>query len=90
MTPAGTTTAAAGTTVTVIINGMPVAVPRGASLGSVLHARSRALRASPAGNPRGLFCGMGVCFECVVTIDGQPERACITPVHDGMIVEVQP
>jgi predicted molibdopterin-dependent oxidoreductase YjgC len=37
--------------------------------------------------PRGLFCGMGVCFECLVTIDGRPNlRACMTPVADGMRV----
>jgi len=38
--------------------------------------------------PRGLFCGMGVCFDCLVTIDGQPNvRACMTPVHAGMTIE---
>jgi predicted molibdopterin-dependent oxidoreductase YjgC len=38
--------------------------------------------------PRGVFCGMGVCFDCLVTIDGQPNvRACLTPVQAGMIVE---
>jgi len=38
--------------------------------------------------PRGLFCGMGVCFDCLVTVDGQPNvRACITPVHAGMAIE---
>jgi predicted molibdopterin-dependent oxidoreductase YjgC len=40
--------------------------------------------------PRGLFCGMGVCFDCLVCIDGQPGRqACLTPVSDGMRVELQ-
>lgn len=35
--------------------------------------------------PRGLFCGMGVCFECLTTIDGRPnQRACMTSVADGM------
>jgi D-hydroxyproline dehydrogenase subunit gamma len=38
--------------------------------------------------PRGLFCGMGVCFDCLVTIDGQPNvRACMTPVQAGMVIE---
>jgi predicted molibdopterin-dependent oxidoreductase YjgC len=37
---------------------------------------------------RGVFCGMGVCFECLVTIDGQPnQRACMTPVRAGMKVD---
>ena len=38
--------------------------------------------------PRGLFCGMGVCFDCLVTVDGQPNvRACVTPVRAGMTIE---
>jgi predicted molibdopterin-dependent oxidoreductase YjgC len=38
--------------------------------------------------PRGLFCGMGVCFDCLVTIDGQLNvRACMTLVQAGMVVE---
>jgi predicted molibdopterin-dependent oxidoreductase YjgC len=38
--------------------------------------------------PRGLFCGMGICFDCLVTIDGQPNvRACVTPVQAGMVIE---
>jgi predicted molibdopterin-dependent oxidoreductase YjgC len=37
--------------------------------------------------PRGLFCGIGVCFDCVLTIDGHPaQRACLVPVHDGMVL----
>ena len=38
--------------------------------------------------PRGLFCGMGVCFDCLVTVDGQANvRACMTPVRAGMTIE---
>jgi len=37
--------------------------------------------------PRGLFCGMGICFECLVTVDGRPNiRACTTAAADGMRV----
>ncbi len=40
---------------------------------------------------RGLFCGMGVCQECLVTIDGVPGyRACMTPAKDGMRIKRQP
>jgi hypothetical protein len=39
------------------------------------------------GRPRGLFCGIGVCFDCLLTIDGQPaQRACLVPVRDGMVL----
>lgn len=37
------------------------------------------------GLPRGLFCGIGVCFDCLITIDGaRAERACLVPAADGM------
>ncbi len=46
------------------------------------------LRETQFGERRGLFCGMGVCGECLVTIDGiANQRACITLVRDGMVVE---
>lgn len=39
------------------------------------------------GRPRGLFCGIGACFDCLVRIDGGPPvRACLTPAGDGMII----
>ncbi len=38
--------------------------------------------------PRTLLCGMGVCFNCLTTIDGIPNlRACVTPVTEGMVIE---
>jgi len=38
--------------------------------------------------PRGLYCGMGICCECLVTINGvHAQRACITTVEDGMRIE---
>lgn len=77
--------------VTIRINGEAFAAEPGTSLASLIHSARGAFRRSPRlAEPRGLFCGMGVCFECLVTIDGQPARACITPVRDGMSVEVQP
>jgi predicted molibdopterin-dependent oxidoreductase YjgC len=38
--------------------------------------------------PRGIFCGMGTCFDCLVTINGKPDvRACMTRLTDGMRIE---
>lgn len=56
--------------------------------GALLAAGIRTLRrAEISGDPRGLFCGMGVCFECRMMIDGQPNtRACMTTVRPGMRV----
>jgi predicted molibdopterin-dependent oxidoreductase YjgC len=39
------------------------------------------------GRPRGLFCGIGVCFDCLVTVDGvSNQRACLMDLCDGMEV----
>lgn len=47
-------------------------------------------RTSRRGEPRGLFCGMGVCFDCLMLIDNRPnQQACLTPVAEGMRVEIQ-
>lgn len=51
-------------------------------------AGHRVLRASSSdGAPRGVFCNMGVCFECQMSIDGVLQRACTTLVRAGMRVE---
>ncbi|MDW6059312.1 (2Fe-2S)-binding protein [Streptomyces sp. FXJ1.4098] len=40
------------------------------------------------GRPRGLFCGIGVCYDCLITVDGRPDqRACLVPAADGMRLE---
>lgn len=40
-----------------------------------------------SGEPRGLYCGIGHCFECIANVDGVPGyRTCLTPVVDGMEV----
>ncbi len=58
---------------------------------ALLAAGTRSLRVtSRREEPRGLFCGMGVCFDCLVQVDGRPNvRACRTPVVDGMRVATQ-
>lgn len=46
-----------------------------------------AVRQARSGAPRGPFCGMGVCFDCLVTVNGRPsQRACLTKVEAGMDV----
>ena len=42
------------------------------------------------GRPRGLFCGIGICFDCLVIVDGKPnQRACLELAGDGMQVRTQ-
>jgi len=46
-----------------------------------------AFRRTPSGAPRGLWCGMGACFDCLVTVDGRAsQRACLAKVAAGMVV----
>ena len=45
---------------------------------------------SRLGEPRGIFCNMGVCFDCLVEVDGHAnQRACQTVVREGMQVKTQ-
>ncbi len=51
-------------------------------------AGERALRASSAaGAPRGVLCNMGICYECLVVVEGKTVRACTTIVEPGMNVQ---
>lgn len=58
---------------------------------ALLAAGLSACRTTPVGNrPRGPYCMMGVCFDCLVVIDGRPnQQACMTTVREGMRVERQ-
>lgn len=47
-----------------------------------------AFRQTASGAPRGLWCGMGACFDCIVTVDGRAgQRACMVKAKDGMVVQ---
>jgi len=58
---------------------------------AVLAAGETTLRwTSSTDSPRGLFCGMGICFDCLVTVDGRRNvQACRTPVAEGLVVTRQ-
>ncbi len=69
------------------VDGEPLRAPAGQSIAAALLASGRAaLRPSPSGTPRGVYCGIGVCQECRVQADGRVVRACIEPVRAGMRV----
>jgi predicted molibdopterin-dependent oxidoreductase YjgC len=69
------------------VDGRVVRAPAGQSVAAVLLAAGQAvLRESPGGAPRGLYCGIGVCQECRVVVDGAVVRSCVTPVSAGMRV----
>jgi predicted molibdopterin-dependent oxidoreductase YjgC len=73
-------------------DGSPVPFTQGQTVGAALWEQGvRSWRTSRfGGRPRGLFCGIGVCFDCLVEIEGRPDRrACIEPAADGLVVRTQ-
>jgi NADPH-dependent 2,4-dienoyl-CoA reductase/sulfur reductase-like enzyme len=72
------------------LDGRPAEAEGGTSLLAALwNAGRRAVRTSVSGEARGPLCGMGACFECRVTIDGEPHRrACLATVRKGMDVVI--
>jgi D-hydroxyproline dehydrogenase subunit gamma len=82
---------ARGSAVTIAVDGEPVLAYAGETVATVLIAEGhRATRTTVGGEPRGVFCGMGVCFDCLVVVDGVPNtRACMTFVAEGIDVRRQ-
>jgi predicted molibdopterin-dependent oxidoreductase YjgC len=78
--------------VTITVEGRPLSCGAHDTVAAVLLARGfDACRSTPvSGSARGPYCMMGVCFDCLVEIDGVPNRqACMTPVRAGMSVRRQ-
>jgi predicted molibdopterin-dependent oxidoreductase YjgC len=82
----------AGETVSLKIDGKPIHARAGDTVaGAMLAAGVDRFRTTPVTeSPRAPYCLMGVCFDCLVTIDGVGSRqACLVPVREGMAVETQ-
>lgn len=75
--------------ITLNINNREVSVDEGTSVAvAVLSVGSDSFRASITGSTRGPLCGMGICFECRVAINGiQHQRSCTLLAENGMEVE---
>ena len=70
----------------ITFDGRPIRVVEGQTIGAALTAAGiRAWRTTRLdGRPRGLFCGIGVCFDCLVTVNEQPSlRACLVEARPG-------
>ena len=74
--------------VTLKVNDAPLSVPAGSMVAAaVLQAGVNSFRRSVTGEARGPLCGMGICFECRVTVNGVAHvRSCQTLCEDGMDV----
>ena len=82
----------AGERVTLLVDGKPCTAHVNDSVAAALlasgldHCRTTAV----SGTARGPYCMMGVCFDCLVTIDGAGNaQACLVRVRDGMHIEIQ-
>jgi hypothetical protein len=71
----------------IVFDGRPLPATAGQSVGSVLvGAGIRSWRTTRVRHrPRGLFCGIGICYDCLITVDGVPnQRACLVRARPGM------
>ncbi|WP_319550207.1 (2Fe-2S)-binding protein [Desulfogranum marinum] len=75
-----------GRQIVITVNGEQVIAYEGESVHAALAASGvRQLRDTGQGESRGVFCGMGICYECLVTVNSLPnQRACMTQVEEGM------
>ena len=70
--------------VEITVDGKKLTARSGEMIAAVLMANGK------NHEPRGIFCGIGQCTDCVMTVNGKPNvRTCITPVEDGMVIETQ-
>jgi sarcosine oxidase subunit alpha len=74
--------------VNILVNGRTIAVPAGTVVAAALaRAGVRRFRRSISRQGRGPLCGMGICMECLVTINGEPySRSCTRLCVEGMDV----
>ncbi|MFD5777369.1 (2Fe-2S)-binding protein [Streptomyces fungicidicus] len=76
----------------IVVDGEPLSFVEGQTVAAALVAAGRvAWRTTRVGRrPRGVFCGIGVCFDCLVTLDGaRGQRACLVPARPGMTVTTE-
>jgi len=79
-------------TLTLTFEGRRISAREGDSVAAALLANGiNVTRQTPVtGAPRGPYCMMGACFECLAIVDGRASvQTCLTPVRDGMRVERQ-
>jgi|SRR4029453_10692345 D-hydroxyproline dehydrogenase subunit gamma len=81
----------AANTVSVTVDGRVLQVPSTFTAAAAVLLHGGISRTTPvSGSPRAPYCMMGVCFDCLMEIDGVPNRqACLVPVAEGMRINRQ-
>ena len=77
---------------TIVVDGKEVRAIEGEPIAAALLSAGikRFRETQKHGKPRGIFCAIGRCTDCVMIVDGVPNvRTCVTPVRNGMIVKTQ-
>jgi predicted molibdopterin-dependent oxidoreductase YjgC len=92
--PAGPDPSAPGAAgrVAITVDGAAWSVPAGASLAAAFteHGTTAWRQTRSRAEPRGLSCGIGVCFDCLVTVNGVPGvRACLAAAQDGDVIATE-
>ena len=78
-----------GEPIDLLVDGETIKAYAGETIAGALTAAGRKVfrHTSKTGAPRGLFCGIGICFDCLVTVEGLGQvRSCMVSVQPGMRV----
>ncbi len=78
--------------VNITVDGVPLRVRKGSMIAAALLANGIKVNRYTLKHhePRGVFCGIGQCTDCVMIVNGQPNvRTCITPVEENMVIMTQ-
>jgi predicted molibdopterin-dependent oxidoreductase YjgC len=81
-----------GRSITLQVDGKPVQAYEGEPIAAALLAAGMRVfhRTPKRDEPRGVFCALGRCIDCVMIVNGRPNvRTCVTPAQDGMVIETQ-
>lgn len=81
-----------GTPFQIEVDGQPILAYAGETVAAALFANGKRIlrHTSKRLEPRSLYCGIGVCYDCLVTVDGLPnQRACMTQVKPGLVVRTE-
>lgn len=81
-----------GQPISLQVDGQLVSAYEGETIAGVLFAEGRRIlrHTMQDGRPRSIFCGIGICYDCLVTVNGTPNvRACVTLVTENMKIETQ-
>jgi D-hydroxyproline dehydrogenase subunit gamma len=80
-----------GAPIDLLVDGEVVRAYAGETIAGALTAAGRRVfrHTERTGAPRGVFCGIGICFDCLVTVQGMGRvRSCMVPVQPGMQVNL--